>query len=883
MRGKVLKIALSLTTSFSLLGANFATTLAATQATTGLDTEYDMLELERTKPGDNLITNGDFEKGNTGWLFKKSQVTDWTGAAYDGKYCGLLPVQQNDSVLYQALSLKPNTDYVAKAKIAIGKVGGQANFNLKTNSLATTVNEGVTVSCTSEDQEFVYQDVEFEFNTGNITNVELCVMKWTEATSGPVYESQVYVDNVSLSEVVSGDIDSDDEVYDVIWKDEFDGQTGDVDSNGLDTDDWGYELGCVRGVEQQHYTKDKENVHVTDGKLVLEVTDREKEYQYQNPRGDRQVIYNSGSVRTHGKQEFLYGRIEILAKLPEGQATFPAFWTLGSDFTLDGSINGEQGDGWPVSGEIDIMESIGNPNVVYQTLHYAQNVGDDNGKYAGNGKMTSITTEGVQIDGETYHVFGINWSENKMEWYIDDQIVRTVDYSDDPTAQAALNRPQYIQLNFATGGNWPGDAGTNLAGQQFKIEYVYYAQNQEQKEAAAKYYADTVSVEADDVTIYQGDIPDLLENVTLKAGSANVDSSQYTIDYSIDNEHMFTTNPVLTDGSISNDTNQTKVECLVNSVENKDKIANLAPGEYNIHYSAMHDTKPSVRKTVKLTVKERTFPSDYDLNGIIGEKLSTIVLPEGWSWVNPDAIITNETGEYEVQFVNGTYSQKATVTVHAVKEADKTMLEDKLDIAVLELDKVDTYTKASRKALETAIASARAVFADVNATDEEVAAAVSSLNDAIAQLETYVDDKEIDDLMAESETILENKDKYTQESLDQLSNVLSDLKVAVESGDKELIQSAYAKVDQAIQNLKELTEKPSEETPENTPNQSQDQQNNQITGTEKPVGNNNANNDSQTSSTTVVKTNDQTALLPIVCMLGVSIIGIVLLKRRNNY
>ena len=225
MRGKVLKIALSLTTSFSLLGANFATTLAATQATTGLDTEYDMLELERTKPGDNLITNGNFEKGNTGWLFKKSQVTDWTGAAYDGKYCGLLPVQQNDSVLYQALSLKPNTDYVAKAKIAIGKVGGQANFNLKTNSLATTVNEGVTVSCTSENQEFVYQDVEFEFNTGNITNVELCVMKWTEATSGPVYESQVYVDNVSLSEVVSGDIDSDDEVYDVIWKDEFDGQT----------------------------------------------------------------------------------------------------------------------------------------------------------------------------------------------------------------------------------------------------------------------------------------------------------------------------------------------------------------------------------------------------------------------------------------------------------------------------------------------------------------------------------------------------------------------------------------------------------------------------------------------------------------------------------
>lgn len=884
MKGKLLKIALSLTTSLSLLAVSFSTTLAATQATTGLDTEYDMLELERTKPGDNLITNSSFENNGADWLKTgDGQFTNYPDCAATGEYCGLLPTNSANASVYQIVTLKDHTNYRVTAKMQFGEEGSEAYVAIKTKNVEN-LNPAIetTVKCEAG-EAWQYKDVVFEFNSGENTEVSLAFLKWTEDTSSSIYKSQVYIDDVTLTEVNAGTVEPEDEVYDVIWKDEFDGQTGDVDSNGLNTDDWGYELGCVRGVEQQHYTKDKENVHVTDGKLVLEVTDREKEYQYQNPRGDRQVIYNSGSVRTHGKQEFLYGRIEILAKLPEGQATFPAFWTLGSDFTLDGSINDAQGDGWPVSGEIDIMESIGNPNVVYQTLHYAQTVGDDNGKYAGNGKMTSITTEGVQIDGETYHVFGINWSENKMEWYIDDQIVRTVDYSDDPTAQAALNRPQYIQLNFATGGNWPGDAGANLAGQQFKIEYVYYAQNQEQKEAAAKYYADTVSVEADDVTIYQGDIPDLLENVTLKAGSANVDPSQYTIDYSIDNEHMFTTNPVLTDGSTSNDTNQTKVECLVNSVENKDKIANLAPGEYNIHYSAMHDTKPSVRKTVKLTVKERTFPSDYQLNGIIGETLSTVVLPEGWSWVNPDTVITNETGEYEVQFVNGTYSQKATVTVHAVNEADKTMLEDKLDIAVLELDKVDTYTKASRKALETAIASARAVFADVNATDEEVAAAVSSLNDAIAQLETYVDDKEINDLMAESETILENKDKYTQESLDQLSNVLSDLKAAVESGDKELIQSAYAKVDQAIQNLKELTEKPSEETPENTPNQSQDQQNNQITGTEKPVGNNNANNDSQTSSTTVVKTNDQTALLPIVCMLGVSIIGIVLLKRRNNY
>ena len=70
-----------------------------------------------------------------------------------------------------------------------------------------------------------------------------------------------------------------------------------------------------------------------------------------------------------------------------------------------------------------------------------------------------------------------------------------------------------------TGGKLsPGDAGTNLAGQQFKIEYVYYARKPRTKRSCPQnYYADTVSVEADDVTIYQGDIPDLLENVYIKS------------------------------------------------------------------------------------------------------------------------------------------------------------------------------------------------------------------------------------------------------------------------------------------------------------------------------------------------------------------------------
>ena len=261
--------------------------------------------------------------------------------------------------------------------------------------------------------------------------------------------------------------------YDIVWADDFNGHE-------LDTTQWGYELGCVRGVEQEHYVNDKENVYLENGKLVLKATDRPVEDQYINPRGNRKVIYNSGSVRTHGKKEFLYGRIEMKAKLPKGQGVFPAFWTLGSDFVLDGDINSQQGYGWARCGEIDIMELIGQAGdnsygnrTVYQTAH------TDNNRVTETKLAGTAYTIGENFNNE-YHVFGIDWSPNKIEWYVDDEIVQSVDYSHLPIAQKALNRPQYIQMNLAMGGNWPGDVGTGLAGTEFDIDYVYYGQNASQ-------------------------------------------------------------------------------------------------------------------------------------------------------------------------------------------------------------------------------------------------------------------------------------------------------------------------------------------------------------------------------------------------------------------
>lgn len=71
--------------------------------------------------------------------------------------------------------------------------------------------------------------------------------------------------------------------------------------------------------------------------------------------------------------------------------------------------------------------------------------------------------------------------KRKIEWYVDDQIVRTVDYSDDQRALECIDRPQYIEFNLALGGAWPGAAGENLAGTKFEVDYVRYARNEQQQ------------------------------------------------------------------------------------------------------------------------------------------------------------------------------------------------------------------------------------------------------------------------------------------------------------------------------------------------------------------------------------------------------------------
>lgn len=442
-------------------------------------------------------------------------------------------------------------------------------------------------------------------------------------------------------------------VYQLIWQDEFNGER-------LDEKNWGYELGSIRGNEQQHYSHSKDNVLLENGDLVLKVTKRAEEDYYQNPRGHRQVIYNSGSVRTHGRQEFLYGRIEARMKLPKGKGVFPAFWTLGAEFHLDGRINPEQAYGWPQSGEIDIMEIIGWPTkereatgevgkqgnsnrVSYGTPHYYyQNTTnpDGDGTYAARNSAHLRLTDDFY---DSYHIFGINWSPEKLEWYVDDVLYNTMYFTDGTNternhnlqaAQLGLNRPQYLQFNLATGGNWAGDAGDYLAEDdtELRIDWVRWLQSERQKKASEAYYQNQPTITGvRPQAMIVGTQPDLLAGVGTQLES-------HIVDYSVEDEYMFV--------SHRRDAADNEIEVRVSSSAERVALSQLQPGVYNIHYSAFDPTTnrvgkvPPVGRIARQSTELVVLPER--LSARIGQRLGDIALPEGFSWVSPDEIVSEE-------------------------------------------------------------------------------------------------------------------------------------------------------------------------------------------------------------------------------------------------
>lgn len=720
----------------------------------------------------NVVQDWNFEDGGDKWNLRNKGIISQTESSDDGIYSGCVPAMQiapNENVsgyIGQIVNVSQHEYYVLHCDAKVSIEGAKAIISVRGNNDSGPILREMIIT------ETTWTTKEFMIDTQGYDQLLIQLVKWAEPNEDH-YEAtkncDAYIDGVALAPRAANPINPnrppviqptlpDKSEFVEVWRDDF-------NENQLDMSTWGYELGCIRGVEQQHYTNSSKNVFMRNGNLILKATNRAKEDQYMNPRGNRKVIYDSGSVRTHGKKEFLYGKIEIRAKLPKGQGVFPAFWTLGSDFTIDGDIASNQGYGWPRCGEIDIMELIGetgddaNGNkIVYGTAHtYGKDAPWEDHKLAG----IAYRNPSDESFNDDYHTFGINWSKDQITWYVDDQPYVSASYANDEIAKRALNRPQYIQLNLAMGGNWPGDAGTDLDGTEFAIDYVSYSQTKQQQDEAREYYADAPKLEGThDIEMMQGEIPDLLKNVS--------STNHSYVDFSVENGLMFKVNPDRQDDNLEDDNGCTSVDLVCTGKNDVMKLASLPTGKYNLHYTAIPNDMETDesgqpnreadykfdRQTVTLTVLERQFPSDFVLSGYEGQKLSEIELPEDWTWENSQNNLKRGENIVNVVYSKNGFTTTKTVTVTAKGVVDKTDLISMIEKAKIELKKTDVYTKKSLDHLADVINKANTVVNNYDATENDVLNAKTMLNDAIKQMEKISYNVETNDSQKENKNEL---------------------------------------------------------------------------------------------------------------------------------
>ncbi len=232
----------------------------------------------------------------------------------------------------------------------------------------------------------------------------------------------------------------------LIWSDEF----SQADGSKPDSAKWGNDIGGSGwgNNELQYYTDRTENARIENGQLVIEA--RKEDFNGKN--------YTSARLLTKNKVSWTYGRIEARIRIPKGQGIWPAFWMLGANI---------DGVGWPLCGEIDIMENIGSlPSTLYGTIHGPG--------YSGGGGISGNTVLAGAALGDDFHVYAIEWEENRIRWFLDGQQFFTLTPGNLPNGSAwVFNAPQFLILNVAVGGNWPGSPNASTVfPQRMTVDYV---------------------------------------------------------------------------------------------------------------------------------------------------------------------------------------------------------------------------------------------------------------------------------------------------------------------------------------------------------------------------------------------------------------------------
>ena len=241
----------------------------------------------------------------------------------------------------------------------------------------------------------------------------------------------------------------DKEGWALVWNDEFDGPA-------LNLEKWSFEIGGHGwgNNELQYYSDDDSTAFIQDGKLVI----RADLVPQGTGSSDNLRYFSSARLRTSGKGDWRYGRIEVKAKLALGQGIWPAIWMLPTDWMYGG---------WPESGEIDIMEHVGyDPGRVHGSIHTGSSNHKINTQRGGSKLLDKISSK--------FYVYAIEWYEDRIDFLIDDS--KYFSFQNDGKNDFntwPFNQRFHLLINIAVGCDWPGSPDeTTQFPTEMEVEYV---------------------------------------------------------------------------------------------------------------------------------------------------------------------------------------------------------------------------------------------------------------------------------------------------------------------------------------------------------------------------------------------------------------------------
>lgn len=235
------------------------------------------------------------------------------------------------------------------------------------------------------------------------------------------------------------------------WSDEFNAPTG----APPDPAKWTFDLGGngYGNHELETYTSRPANAQQKDGHLVITALKEDAT----GPDGIARH-YTSARILTQGHFTQRYGRFEARIELPLGKGIWPAFWLLGDNIATTP---------WPKSGEIDIMENIGEASTIYSTLHGP----GYSGGHAISAKYPLPTGEAVNTG---FHLYSVEWAPDDIKFFFDDHLIAERTPASLPAGTTwVYDHPFFIILNLAVGGDWPGNPDdTTTFPQRMLVDYV---------------------------------------------------------------------------------------------------------------------------------------------------------------------------------------------------------------------------------------------------------------------------------------------------------------------------------------------------------------------------------------------------------------------------